>query len=335
MIDKTLVYYVAGQMRPLPDHNFPMFERACKLLRADGYKIVSPHEMGDETMARGVLMAEDIAAILFACGGLIHLEGFEASPGASAEVAVAFATEKPVLSLKMFDDGTYNVQPSDTMTVSITREQQYAEKWPLVGLCGFAQSGKDTTAEHLVTRGWTRVAFADTLREVLYALNPIIEGHYYPEGDGVLLERVVEIVDRKGWDVAKVEHPEIRALLQRLGTEAGREIIDQQMWVRKGEEKIERAGGPVVITDCRFPNEVNMVRRRKGTLVWIERPGNQAANAHASEHSITQADCDFTIVNSGTIEELENYVDSALVLNQRGNSWENVSGIEAALSVSV
>lgn len=335
MIDKTLVYYVAGPMRPLPDHNFPLFERACKVLRADGYKIVSPHEMGDATMTRGALMSEDIAAILFACGGVIHLPDFEISPGASAEVAVAFATEKPVLSIKFFDDGTYNLQPSDTMTVSITREQQYAEKWPLVGLCGFAQSGKDTTAEHLVTRGWTRVAFADTLREVLYALNPIIEGHYYPEGDGVLLERVVEIVDRKGWDVAKVEHPEIRALLQRLGTEAGREIIDQQMWVRKGEEKIERAGGPVVITDCRFPNEVNMVRRRKGTLIWVSREGISAVNTHASEHSVTQADCDLTIWNDGTIQDLYDEVDDLLLAQPQEDKWENASGIEAALSVSV
>lgn len=251
-------------------------------------------------------MADDLTVLINNCDGVICLPGWEKSPGACAEVACAFAGEKSVYELTLHDDDTYDLIESNVVSVRVPRENQYRDKTPLVGLCGFAQSGKDTAASYLVDKfDWTRVAFADALRDVLYALNPSITGlacDYGQDKEGVY--RVQGIVDNYGWDWAKTNIGEIRTLLQRLGTEAGRQTIDENLWVGMGEDKIERAGGPVVVTDCRFPNEIALIRRRKGLLIWVEREGVGAVNSHASEHSVSKADCDLVLTNNGTIDDL-------------------------------
>lgn len=341
-MDKNLVWYLAGPMRPLPDHNFPLFEKASSDLRKAGYKIISPHELGDASWTRGALMTEDLIALLMGAQGVITLPGWEISPGASAEVAVAFATEKPVFRYVTLPNDEFTVLPCYTVTSHVTREEQYQHKIPLIGLCGFAQAGKDTAASYLTGMySFTRVAFADALRDVLYALNPIAAHNDAYRGlsdapykDGGPFVRVRDLVDSKGWDKAKTAKNDIRELLQRLGTEAGREIIDQNLWVRMGEEKIEKAPGPVVITDCRFPNEVNMVRRRKGTLIWVERPGNGPANAHASEHSVSQVDCDYTVTNGGSLEQLYDHLN--VVLEIEGvTKWVRENDLVNGHAVSV
>jgi hypothetical protein len=294
-------------MRSYPDLNFPEFERVATMLREDGYDIHSPHEHGEPTWARGKLMTDDLIDILTTCDGVVLLSNWRESPGACAEVATAYATEKPVYEIEYLGEmgqepHGYQLVPCDAMSVTVVREEQYANKIPLIGLGGFAQSGKDTAAQVLVDAGWTRVAFADTLRDMLYALNPAIHLPVTWKYD-----ELHSMVDAQGWDSAKMEFPMIRDLLQRLGTEAGRDILDPDIWVHKGEEKIEHAADletPVVITDMRFQNELRMIRRRGGKLVWVERPGIGPVNSHASEHSITKEDCDVVLWNGGTIEDL-------------------------------
>lgn len=307
----TGTHYICGQMRTIEDNNFPLFIRASRILRADGIDIISPHELGQPDWTRGQLMGDDLVTLIKACDGIIALPDWQKSPGASAEVAVAFACEMPVYDLLLHDDDTYTLAESNVVSVRVPRENQYRDKTPLVGLCGFAQSGKDTAASYLVDRfGWTRVAFADALRDVLFALNPIAKVNFgFGAYDPIL--RVQEIVGFDGWDKAKTADNDIRNLLQRLGTEAGRQIIDENLWVGMGEDKIERAGGPVVVTDCRFPNEIALIRRRKGLLIWVEREGVGAVNAHASEHSVSKADCDLVLTNNGTIEDLHNSLSQA------------------------
>lgn len=347
MADKTLVYYLAGPMRPLPENNFPLFEKASKMLRLAGYKIISPHELGDSaTMTRGALMAEDLIALIMGSQGVIVLPDWDISPGASTEVAVGFATEKPIYDMDI-SDGGFTLTPSQAVSTFVPRETQYAEGIPLIGLAGFAQSGKDTVASFLTNNhGWTRVAFADALRAVLYALNPIVDhetldvfefGREAPVETLVIEDRVQPLVNDDGWDDVKVRYQEVRDLLQRLGTEAGRDQINQQLWVRLGEEKIERAGGPVIVTDCRFQNEVQMIRRRKGKLIWVARPGVGAVNKHASEHSVTSQDCDFTLINDGTFAELHKDIKQLIkAWKMEGDtSWGNETGIVSALPVSV
>lgn len=169
-------------------------------------------------------------------------------------------------------------------------------------------AGKDTAAEGLLNLGWVRVAFADPLREMMVALNPIVSSTFDREGlmEGIIEHRLVRIVAKIGWDRAKREVPEIRALLQRLGTEAGRGVLGENVWVEQAMKTAMRFKNPVVFTDVRFPNEVEMIHNIGGMVVHIERPGQPRKQmiGHASEGGI-EGSWDTEIINDGTIEELQ------------------------------
>lgn len=176
--------------------------------------------------------------------------------------------------------------------------------YPLIGLTGKARSGKDTFAERLVKKqGYVRLAFADTLREALLALNPLVDLHGW---------RVRDVVEADGWEEAKAD-PEVRALLQRLGTEAGRDVLGESVWVNALESRIAAADTPIVITDVRFPNEADMIRRRGGTIVRIVRdnlaPIDVTNAQHASETAMDDYFYDWLIANDGDIEELHARAD--------------------------
>jgi hypothetical protein len=192
----------------------------------------------------------------------------------------------------------------------------------LLGVGGYASSGKDTVAKHLVNQyGWTRDAFADRLRKGLLALDPIVEVEMRSGfEDYVHTERLSEIVIGLGWDKAKREYPEIRELLQRYGDEAGRQIHGKDCWVdalfRETYDmdlRIEKTLGkpvlPLVIPDVRYPNEIRAIRDRSGLLLWVDRPGVGPVNSHASDNSVGPHDFDYTVVNEGTIEELNAKID--------------------------
>ncbi len=145
----------------------------------------------------------------------------------------------------------------------------------IVGLGHRAQVGKDSAAAALVELGYERVAFADTLREMLLALDPFI-------GTG---RRVSDVVSWHGWDAAKTGSAEIRRLLQRLGTEVGRNLIGENVWVDAAFAKM-KPGGKYVVTDVRFPNEAQAILDHGGYLYRIDRPGHEGVNAHSSEHAL-------------------------------------------------
>ncbi len=183
----------------------------------------------------------------------------------------------------------------------------------IIGLSGYARSGKDEAAKVLVEEfGFVRVAFADKLREVLYALNPIIhimdwnqevDGKIHHDAHPIHLQ---EIVDFVGWDGYK-ETPygtEIRRLLQRLGTEAGRQTMWDSIWVDAAFAGLDD-DAKVVVTDCRFVNEAQAVVERDGEVWRIVREGVGPANSHASETSLDDWKFDAVINNDGTLEQFK------------------------------
>jgi hypothetical protein len=175
----------------------------------------------------------------------------------------------------------------------------------IIGLSGYAQAGKDTTGSILVEEhGFHRVAFADALKDFLYALNPIIHS------GGV---RLRSVVDQRGWEFAK-RVTEVRELLQRLGTEAGRGILGQDIWIRTAMAKLHEGnhGNHHVFTDVRFPNEATMIKHHGGEVWRVWRPGTRAANAHASETSLDDWTFDYEIPNNGTIDDLRRIVRVAM-----------------------
>ena len=170
----------------------------------------------------------------------------------------------------------------------------------LIGLSGYARTGKDTVAAQLVTfYGYQRRAFADPLRATLLALDP-----YLTNG-----ERYSSLMDRLGYEEAKdhpVHGPEVRRLLQRMGTEAGRGIHGDSVWVDAAMRNLDR---PTVLTDVRFANEAAEIRRLGGVVWEIARPGCGPATGHASDVSIPG---DRVLVNAGTLHELDWLIDKEL-----------------------
>lgn len=193
----------------------------------------------------------------------------------------------------------------------------------VIGLLGFAQSGKDTAAGFLAEFGFKRLAFADILRDSVYALNPIVPMPL--EGAPDHWARVQDIVDWKGWDVAKVEYPEIRALLQRMGTEVGRSLYGENFWVERVTNQIRKAFEPTpgvhprdkrfVITDVRFQNEADAIRELGGKVYKIQRPGTGAVNSHVSDAGQDSILVDAIIPNAGTLEHFREVVLSATGVN--------------------
>jgi hypothetical protein len=181
----------------------------------------------------------------------------------------------------------------------------------IIGLMGHAQTGKDSTADILVDHyGFERVAFADALRDCLYALNPIVRG------DGICYDAGIRLrtyVDHGGWDISK-QQPEVRRLLQVMGTEVGREIIDPNVWAKITLRKIGELlrHSDVVVTDVRFPNEADAVEKSLGALVRLHRPGVEAVNAHVSETALDGRACRWEIFNNHDLAHLHTLVDDML-----------------------
>lgn len=195
------------------------------------------------------------------------------------------------------------------------------EKGLILGLTGFAQSGKDSAGQVLIyNKGFRRLAFADALRESLYNLNPIVKTNVRQERQGfwewlngevsrteITTYRVQDLVDSIGWDRAKVEYTEVRELLQKLGTEAGRNIHGQDCWTNIIKREIEsNPYDNFVITDVRFPNEADVIGQLGGKVIKIERPGITSVNNHVSDKGIDNYD--YMITNGGSLGDLQDAV---------------------------
>lgn len=161
----------------------------------------------------------------------------------------------------------------------------------VIGVGGKKRHGKDTWAEGLGD-DWAKIGMSDTLCEALLRANPMIK----PDGT-----RVADYLEQLGgdWTKAKDECTEVRELLQRLGTEMGRGLFGENVWVDltwKRVREIQAEGKNVVITGIRFPNELAAVKAAGGTSVYIVRPslvGKEDGNSnHASENSLSSEDFD-------------------------------------------
>ncbi|MER5501366.1 hypothetical protein ABT096_29755 [Streptomyces sp. NPDC002561] len=166
-----------------------------------------------------------------------------------------------------------------------------------IGIIGRARVGKDTAGAWLVeNRGYRRVAFADPLKEAALKLDPIVSA----EQDA----RLREVVELEGWERTKDTYPEVRRILQELG--AAVRAIDPDFWLRAALAKVTAAnedGVPAVITDVRYPNEVESLRRAGFHLIHISRPGAPQL-VHESEGALGPADADYRITNDGTVPRL-------------------------------
>lgn len=130
----------------------------------------------------------------------------------------------------------------------------------LIGLLARKGAGKDTAAEVLLCRGYQNVKFAGPLKNMLRSLLA------YQHVDAETIERMVE-GDLKEEPTPYLAGKTPRFAMQRLGTEWGRDLIGGDFWASAG---IACAGDlPTVITDVRFPNEVQAVELAGGIVIGI------------------------------------------------------------------
>lgn len=181
----------------------------------------------------------------------------------------------------------------------------------VIGLSGFARSGKDTVGEILVRNGYTRVSFADPMRDALLALNPLVIDE---DGNVAPLYSVITLF---GWERYKESGfgDDIRGLLQRFGTEVGRVQWGEDFWVDQALAKARRfllQGQPVVFTDVRFWNEAQAIQELGGEVWRVRRPNVFPANDHASENELTSFSFDDYIDNNDSLESLKVLVEDRL-----------------------
>jgi hypothetical protein len=164
----------------------------------------------------------------------------------------------------------------------------------IVGLGHRARTGKDAIAAHLANAYcFKRVAFADSLKAVVGDLAPYLR----PD----IADRIADLgVDRaKNGDYGDPT----RDLLVVLGN-AMRRHVNPDTWVRAVTENLV-ADWPYVVTDVRYPNEVEALRRLGATLVRVDRPDVPLRDDIADNALASFDGWDQVLVNDGTLQQLQ------------------------------
>ena len=169
-----------------------------------------------------------------------------------------------------------------------------ASKMHLIGIAGPARAGKDTLASYLLdnlSHDWSRSSFADPLKEMLRAIG-------------------VDCSDDKKAVVSDDYGVTPRHMMQTLGTEWGRHMIDGDIWVKAFARL--NAGKCRIVPDVRFENEADLVREH-GVLIHLVGRGG-IDGSHVSENAITFKAGDIVIDNSRDLAWLHDQVDSNATL---------------------
>ncbi len=189
----------------------------------------------------------------------------------------------------------------------------------IIGICGFQSSGKDSIAKFLIEQyGFQKLSFAGALKDVVSIMfvwpRTKLEG-LTPED-----REWRNVVDP--WWAETLDIPQLtpRYILQHFGTDLFRKHFHQDIWVKIVENKLKqltKEGINVVITDCRFENEINLITKYGGKIVkvyrdlphWFDdyRRGidvEESKSLHISELGWIRSHCDYELTNNGTLLDL-------------------------------
>ncbi len=197
----------------------------------------------------------------------------------------------------------------------------------LIAFVGFKSSGKNTAALPLIANGYTSLSFADSLKDALASIfcwdRQLLEG--VTEESRIWREQI------DVWWAEKLGIPHFtpRWMMMNFGTQIMRQQFHDSIWLFNIERRIATMDKPVVLTDCRFPNEIKMAGRYNGKIVRIKRgpepswldtarlacAGSSAhilklkeLGVHESEWSWIGTFLGDVIENDGSIEELHSKV---------------------------
>jgi hypothetical protein len=183
----------------------------------------------------------------------------------------------------------------------------------IIGLVGYIGAGKGTVRDILVREhGYHGFAFADALKDAVAQI--FVWPRQLLEGDSNASRSFREKVDpwwshKLGYEVTP------RLILQKMGTEACRHNIADNIWIAALEKRIH-GYEDIVISDCRFPNEIDFVRSVGGVVFQVCRgpapTEAELAKMHVSETAWREYPVDMVIDNNGTLADLKRNVDIAL-----------------------
>lgn len=208
----------------------------------------------------------------------------------------------------------------------------------IIGITGLISSGKDTAADYLCRfHGFKRMSFAGALKDAVAVI--FDWDRELLEGSTKASREWREQVDP--WWAIRLNIPYLtpRWVLQQWGTEVARKSFHNDIWVASIENRLRNINDNVVITDCRFLNELEAIKRIGGLTVrthrgedpyWLpvamrynntddptmkEILGDLLINEykiHASEYSSVGLKYDYHLNNNGTITELHKQIESII-----------------------
>lgn len=203
----------------------------------------------------------------------------------------------------------------------------YGAFFMIIGICGFIGSGKDTAADFLVNfHNFKRESYAATLKDAVANIfgwdREMLEGRTQASRDWR--------EQRDEWWSTRLQvNITPRFILQQWGTNVLRQHFHDDIWIASLENKLRTAKDNVVITDCRFPNEIKGLKAQGAKVVWVQRGitphwysiAEQANRGdikaqewlrnegiHASEYSWAGTQFDYVIDNNGTLDNLEEQI---------------------------
>ena len=218
----------------------------------------------------------------------------------------------------------------------------------IIGVCGFIGSGKDTVADYLVNiHHFRRESFANSLKDAVADVfgwdRDMLEGRTRSSRDW-REQRDEWWSNRLGQDITP------RWVLQYWGTEVIRRGFHDDMWVASLENRLLRTTDDIVISDCRFPNEIRAIKNAGGLVVRVRRGSEpdwyksaenfmagqqkigwsigkhdlEQRGIHASEYSWIGTDFDAVLDNTGTMDQLYQQLNG-LVLNHPVATEDQIS----------
>ena len=211
----------------------------------------------------------------------------------------------------------------------------------LIGIVGLIGSGKDTVAQHLADKhGFRKDSFAKSLKDAVAAMfnwdREMLEGSTKESREW--RERPDTFWSKQfGKDVTP------RWVLQYFGTEVMRGQMYDAIWVDSCLGRYD--GKPTVISDTRFPNEVDQIRAHGGKIIRVKKgndpewftnyvEGNVVPkDVHSSEYVWARSEFDIIIENNGSLQDLYAKVDDLIISNKISNTPSKPTGTAQPLAI--
>lgn len=190
----------------------------------------------------------------------------------------------------------------------------------IIGLCGAQGVGKDTVGDILVSEyGFTKITFAAALKDVVSIL------FSWPRDllEGITEESRLwrETIDMYWSEKTNISGFTPRKALQYVGTDLLRRQLYNNIWINIVENKINmllslNQETNIVITDCRFINEFNMIKKFSGSQIFkiVKDVDTQLTNnvLHSSEVEWQNYEFDRFLYNNSTISDLKLQIKSII-----------------------